>query len=337
MPADNRRKYAWCFTINHKDSEQEDIIYETFDKIGVNLMKLYNIHQLKYAIYETERGESGRLHIQGFIRFYTLKAMDQVKEILTRQDAHLEESRATDKENKEYCSKDHKEKKIWCRWNEIGILSVGQGHRSDYDEFVADLQDGATIDDLYERHSRIMIQNHAGAMAAIEHYMELPERDKSEVYVYYGSSGSGKTTMAMLGHPKKECYFVTISNNNNLWFNGYNIKKHKVVVLDEFGYQIASIDKLKQLLDQFLNQVEKKGGMLAFNPPCITITSQRSPLHWFREAPSREDMIALLRRMKRISKLTGMWLFKNVKEEVIKQDESEDPVMVMQKLENMEL
>lgn len=326
------RKYAWCFTINRKDDEDEKDIYNLFNQIQEDVKGWYDQREIRYFIMETEKGEKkDRLHIQGFIRFSSLKSMENVKKLFKREDTHLEVPYGKDADSKKYCSKE--KGKDWCKWYEIGQIA-SQGKRTDYEEFINDVREGMSLEDLYLNHSRIMLTNHAGAMHCIETMQEMPDREKSEVNVWYGSSGSGKTTMAMMNHPKNECYFVTISNNNNLWFNNYKANKHKIVILDEFSNQIAGIDKLKMLLDQFQNQVEKKGGFTYFNPPIINITSQRSPLHWFKEQPSKEDMIALLRRFKSVKKLTGMIMFKNVKELVIKQDESDDPVMVLQKLEN---
>nr|QJQ37754.1 replication-associated protein [Cressdnaviricota sp.] len=328
------RKYAWCFTINKKDDEDEKDLYEVFNKIMEETKKWYDLREIRYLIMETEKGEQKeRLHIQGFVRFSSLKSMENVKKFLGRDDTHLEPPYGKDQDSKKYCSKE--KGKEWCKWYEIGTIA-SQGKRTDYDEFINDVREGMSLEDLYLNHSRIMLQNHSGAMHCIETLQETPDRDKSEVNVWYGASGSGKTTLAMMGKKKSECYFVCISNNNNLWFNGYNASRHKIVILDEFSNQIAGIDKLKMLLDQFQNQVEKKGGFLFFNPPIINITSQRSPLHWFKEQPSREDMIALLRRCKSIKKMSGMVMFKNVKEEVIKNDECDDPVMVLQRLENEE-
>nr|QJQ37745.1 replication-associated protein [Cressdnaviricota sp.] len=322
------RYYSYVFTINRRDGEEESSVYDLFEDLKTKFGTLVSRRDVTFMCMETEKGEEERLHIQGYIHFRTLKSMNQVKEILVNH-AHVEGAKSDDEKNLDYCSKDYKEAKPWARFIQLGKKSRGQGSRTDMDEFLEAVKDGMSIEDLYTNFGSIMVKNANGAFKAIEQLRPMEERTASECYCYYGSSGSGKTTDAMLGHNQGKCYFVTIANNSNIWFNGYLNAYHEVVIIDEFSDQIATIDRLKVLLDKFQNQVEIKGGFRFFNPPAIVITSQHSPMKWFRHQPSEQDMIALLRRFKSIVKYEGRYAEKNVKKIIIKQNLDDDPRAVM--------
>lgn len=79
-----------------------------------------------YAIIGLEKcGTTGRIHLQGYSEFPTPRSFDIVKKIIGHG-AHIAGSKGTGEENRVYCSKDGD-------FIEEGVMSVGQGHRSDLD------------------------------------------------------------------------------------------------------------------------------------------------------------------------------------------------------------
>ena len=82
----------WCFTINNPTPE---------DKQDVN--RLATI--CDYLVAQTERGEEGTLHIQGFFILKTKKRMSWLKNNFNSR-AHLEISRGTNQQAADYCKKE---------------------------------------------------------------------------------------------------------------------------------------------------------------------------------------------------------------------------------------
>lgn len=119
-----------------------------------------------------------------------------------------------------------------------------------------------------------------------------------ECYVYWGTTGTGKSRRAwgesgFDAYPKGILFFLIIDPRTKFWC-GYN--SHENVVIDEFrgGIDIAH---LLRWLDRYPVIVETKGGAIVFNAKRIWITSNLDPREWYPGLDA-ETMNALLRRLK---------------------------------------
>lgn len=85
------RGYSWCFTINNDTNDDLETLID-------------RSHIFQYMIFGFEEGEQGTRHIQGYIMYYTLKSLSQVRQFFPR--AALFKAKGTAKQNYEYCSKE---------------------------------------------------------------------------------------------------------------------------------------------------------------------------------------------------------------------------------------
>ena len=86
------RSSDWVFTINNPEPSEMNSIYSVQSEI-------------KYLVYQFEKGESGTEHIQGYIEFNEGKTWHEVKEILGRRTA-FKRRYGTRDGAREYCMKE---------------------------------------------------------------------------------------------------------------------------------------------------------------------------------------------------------------------------------------
>lgn len=126
----------WCFTLNNYTSDD----YE-------RLTRLVQNDECVYIVFGKEVGESGTPHLQGFIAFSKRVYMTDVKKRISRT-AHFELARLVP-ESIEYCKKDGD---VF----EAGVIPVGQGKRSDIEDFKIDCKAGLlNFKEIREKHSTV--------------------------------------------------------------------------------------------------------------------------------------------------------------------------------------
>lgn len=83
---------ACCFTINNPTDEE------------VSNLK-HKLSELKYAVFQYERGSEGTLHIQGYAYSQNPKRLGGWKAV-TGPRAHIERARGSSEQNRQYCTKE---------------------------------------------------------------------------------------------------------------------------------------------------------------------------------------------------------------------------------------
>lgn len=103
---------------------------------------------------------------------------------------------------------------------------------------------------------------------------------KTEVVVYWGPPGTGKTRRAQF-EAGSNAYWLRkpISKNGALWFDGY--EGQEVVVIDEFYGWIAR-DFMQRMCDRYPLMVEIKGSAVHFLSKKVIITSNQDPKDWWK-------------------------------------------------------
>ena len=101
----------WCFTLNNYTNEEWLTIVEKMTSTMV-----------KYCVIGEETGESGTIHLQGYVRFASVQRMTGVKK-MTGLRAHVEKCKGSEEENKLYCTKDGKV------LLEVGVYNTSIGRR----------------------------------------------------------------------------------------------------------------------------------------------------------------------------------------------------------------
>ena len=106
-----KQSKRWCFTLNNYTTEEWQKI---LDKMTGKCVK--------YCVIGEEVGESGTVHLQGYVRFDKIQRMASVKKMTSKR-AHVEWCRGSEEENKLYCIKDGKV------LLEVGVYNTSVGVR----------------------------------------------------------------------------------------------------------------------------------------------------------------------------------------------------------------
>lgn len=305
------RSRCFAFTVNAVgDADMPQIPQLT---IGTN-----NVIYFKYQL---EQGENGRKHYQGCVRFDNPKSYAAVKTAIGIDHAHVE--RAIDwKRLVDYCGKAE------TRIGETIECGNGgeQGKRNDI-HIVADMvKEGASIKDIAEAMPAKYIMFHKGIIALDAELNRERFRPNLKVYCLYGCAGVGKTFFVHKYFPEH----YAVADMKHPWFDGY--RQEKVVLFDDYGPGLMSIENLKRFLDVYKCKAPYKGGFVAFNPELIFITSNHPLPTWYTgPGITPLDLDALRRRITVIDLVgPGVADFQAVNERTIRGYLERDGVLPMQ-------
>lgn len=286
------RHRAWCFTLNNYSLEDIEEYKMTLSGKDV-----------KYGVFQLEKGENGTPHIQGYVNFHNGRTFKTVKRILGTR-VHLDIARGTAKQNKEYCTKTDTRVDGPFEYGELPI----QGNRTDLLFF----QD--TLEKHLNDHLKVIEQCPTQCMKYYK-YMDYFFKKKNDeimrkrplekwVCVLYGPTGTGKTRHVYDNHDADDIYVVQqgTGSQNSLWFDGYT--GQSVVLIDDFRGNIM-FKFLLNLLDRYPLRVQVKGGTVLFNPNKIYITSNHNPSQWYKKKGLR-DYNALFRRFNFVIKVRSI-------------------------------
>lgn len=291
------RSRAWCFTVNNPvESDGSPVTGEMpeFDKVT-------DARGFRYIVYQLERGgEEGTPHYQGYVVFTTLKSRAWVSNLNpTFRRARLEKARGSAEDNTNYCTKE--EGRLAGPWT-TGEMPA-QGKRTDIDTYVEAMKEVNGEMDLVTE-----LETFTGIVAKYPRFTNhvrkvyQPRRDwLTEVFVYYGDAGAGKTRRAI--EEAGESYYSWMDNEKG-FFDGYTGEDN--VILDDYEGQIK-FSLFKKLIDRYAMTVEVKGSSVNWKPRKIWITSNHHWTNWYSETSESSVHYDALAR--RISKLV---LFKKV-------------------------
>lgn len=168
---------------------------------------------------------------------------------------------------------------------ELGRKPHRRNSKADWDAILAMAKGGR----LEEICASVQV-HHFGQLQRISAHYARPEPIERECFVYWGSTGLGKSHRAwaeagMDAYPKVP--------STKFW-DGY--RGHEHVVIDEFRGGI-SIEHILRWLDKYPVLVEIKGSAVVLNAKKIWITSNLDPRLWY-PGIDPETLNALLRRIK---------------------------------------
>jgi len=250
----------WVFTWNNPDYDAEQ----------PNVWP-----DVKYAVWQHEVGASGTPHYQGYVMFTSNKRMSWLKANMPHV-SHWEPRAGTHEEAKAYCTKEDT--------RTHGPFEYGtepqQGKRSDLAE-VAEYTKTHTTKEVAEAFPSLFIRYNRGLMAYrnVVKFTERPDDTKTELIIYWGVRGSGKSHMAKALYPGYYSLMRPRTKDGGCWWDGY--EQQDTVLIDEF-FGWLSPDLLCRLNDKGKAQVETKFGFVPFNSKRIVITSNQDPWHWWK-------------------------------------------------------
>ena len=198
---------------------------------------------------------------------------------------HLEASKGTAGQNREYCTKDGD-------FEEFGRLP-SQGRRSDLSAIKARIEEGISERELATEFfgQWVVYRRSFSAYRDLVHEPKL--RVELKVFALIGRPGIGKTRFAFQYANRRGGTAFMSPDPSLKWFDGYG--GEDVAILDDYRGD-GEFAFLLRLLDIYPLRVQIKGGFVNWEPKVIFITSNKNPEAWHPE----EDYPALRRRIARV-------------------------------------
>lgn len=246
------RAKHWCFTLNNPETYPL-----ATEEWGAT-----------YVVYQLETGNSGTLHLQGYVEFAGRQRLNSLRVLLPR--AHWEKRLGPRENARAYCMKN--EGRVEGPWEHGEFSSQSQGKRTDLLTVKQMIDNGKSENEVANAQFEVWCRYYR----AFREYKRLtcPNRNwKTTVHVLYGPTGTGKSKWACDTFP--EAYWKQRSN----WWDGY--EGQEVVVLDEF-YGWLPFDVMLRLLDRYPLLVETKGGQVNFLAKTLIITTNQKPHQWYK-------------------------------------------------------
>lgn len=244
-----------------------------------NINWVPNPDNFKYIIYQKEKCTTGNEHFQGYFQLAKTCRIPAAKRLLNEESAHIEPQKGTNSQARDYCRKE--ESRVDGPW-EHGIFAEGAGKRTDLDR-IAEMP----LEDIIENHPGTYVKYHKGLKALRQD--AIPKRTwKTEVHVYWGEPGTGKSRTANELAPN--AYWKMPGSK---WWDGYNGEDD--VIIDDFKPDEWERDALLRLMDRYPLRVEYKGGSCEFAAKRLIITTNFDPENWMTPA--------IMRRVERVHKV----------------------------------
>lgn len=280
---------CWCFTWNNPPS---DGVFEN------RLRELEAEEEIRYAVWQLEKGASGTLHWQGYVAFKKKLRMQPVKDLLGATAIHLEKAKGTAKQNRRYCTKD--EGRQDGPWELGSCPALGKAALMNglWDSIV---KDPLNIYDVVAEEPALLHYEKA-INFAISLQLEKKGNQWRDVSleVLMGPPGCGKTLYGAQDGYKD--VFIVSKVGKTLWFDGY--RGQATIIFDDVSDDWKEAVKYStwlRLLDGHPVRLPVKGCTM---PACYTriiITSNQPIMGWF---PERTEVEALLRRCTRFLTFT---------------------------------
>lgn len=247
------RSKRWCFTLNNYTEEEES-----------QVRCLVSEGSCRYIIVGREVGESGTPHLQGYLETNGKMSLSSMKKILSR--CHWTKANGSAQSNRTYCTKEDRDA------FEDGS-PMAQGKRSDLEEIQEKLDSGVTTTEIAETHfSKWVVYRRSFEAYAARKI--VPRRWKTQVHIYWGPTGTGKTRFCQDQVMDSKFW----SPGDYKWFDGYS--EQEIVIIDDFRGEYP-LPLLLKLLDRYPMQVPVKGGFANWNPRKVYITSNVNPNLWY--------------------------------------------------------
>lgn len=283
----------YCFTLFNADP------FDLLDQLEKNA----NI--VKYAIFQEEKTEEGKAHLQGYAELKKPMRIPGVKKIIG--EGHYELRRGSRDQARAYCTKT--ESRLSGPY-EHGDWEVTQGFRSELDRVEKMITEKKNLLEVYMENKKTYIKYHQGIQKAIglENLKGQAWRDV-EVYIFYGASGSGKTRLAyeMAADASRQAaapgsslcrppasvapvaggappapghydHMYKVGHGEKLWWDFYMDEEN--ILLDDY-YGSIEYGTFLEILDGYPLRLAVKGAFTFAKWKRVFITSNKHPMDWY--------------------------------------------------------
>ena len=299
MPTERSR--GFCFTLNNYTQENCGAIDG-----------LVAANKCRYVIYQKEIAPtSGTPHLQGYVYFDVVKSWQSARDLFVVEHniagVSIRAARGNAAQNIEYCSKDDSR----APGDDSGPYEFGsrpvQGKRKDLDILGEAVISGRSATEVAIEQPGQFIRYHRG-IQLLASIVAKPRHFKTDVYWYYGGTGTGKSHKALTdGTEFAAAEAATCPNESvkeilgrpyykmggNKWWDGYI--GQSVVIIDDFRPDNFPFDDLLRLCDKYPYRVEAKGSSFEFVAKRVYITCPKKPADCYESVG--EDIHQLLRRI----------------------------------------
>jgi len=301
---ENTDYFEYKYIRHEKDGKAQIIkrpFFKDLDCVEKYFKALREFSNLKYAIYQYEKGENGTPHIQAFVIYKNNKRFKNVKQDFPT--GHLIVPNGSNVENRDYCTK--KDTRL-APPIEIGEFSEMRS-RNDIVLFLEALKLGASnvllqnmFPVLYTQFGPDKIEKMRQDFLKEEHGQKF--RENITVTYIYGNTRLGKTTYVYDKYPIKD--ICRVHNYERGTFEDYMFQK--ILVLDEFTGKI-DITFMNNLLDKFpVNLPARFANRTAcFDEVYIISNLPISELYKEERAATPEVYNAFVKRIQNIIYFTG--------------------------------
>jgi len=253
----------WCFTFNNAPTEWAP-------PTGT---------EIKYMVWQRERGAEGTEHVQGYVRFSSRKRLSAAKAWFCAPEIHMEVARGSEEQNKAYCTKEDTRIAGPTEYGEYDKSAGKQGKRTDLDAIADMIQQGSSVKEVAIEHPGDYMRYHAG----IEKFKQLmeplpPNEREVQVTVLWGETNTGKTHRARTGYP--EIYEVKPGRDPWGKYSG-----QAQILFDEFDDQKWTIQEMNRYCDKWRCGLDCRYADRYAAWTLVVICSNTEPYTWWPNSP----------------------------------------------------
>lgn len=234
----------------------------------------------EYIVWQKEAAETtGKLHYHVYVRYNKRKKFSTLRR-LWPENSHLEIARGTEKQCRDYCTKEEtriKEGKERGDYQpEIGNY---QGQRTDMEEIFELIKGGATLKELAARYPGQCIRYPGGIQKMIEYAgPELPIERAVDVLILWGPTGTGKTHRVLHTYPN----IYSAIPGRDPWGQ---YRGQQEVLFDEFDPDKWTIQEMNRFLDKWRCMLDARYNNRFAEWTRVVICANSNPGSWWPSAP----------------------------------------------------
>jgi len=252
--------------------------------------------------------DTKKVHYQSYIEFSKQLSLTAIKKLINDDKANILKCKGNTQQNIEYCKKGEQTKEEWTRlrskgpnygknlklYREFGTPKQ-QGKRTDILELRDHFKQGKRLRDAVLDDSMCRtVAKHPKFARMVELMFSKPRSEMTELYIYWGVTGAGKSHKAQ-ADAGPDAYYKPLGKDSQ-WWDGY--EQNESIIIEDFRGEIP-LSTLLRLADKYPMRVPVKGGYCNFDSRKIYITSNIDIHEWFNTSQKGYDasMAALKRRI----------------------------------------